>query len=124
MEALWRRWEAVVEKVVRRREETWALEEDGWWRRCGAWGGRCGGGGATTREITKLPRSWWWCDDQQKKHQQKNILKTHPQCKRSITKALPGAPHDVLLVLDGTTGLNMLNQARAAAEFGGEITVK
>ena len=36
---------------------------------------------------------------------------THPlQCKRSVDKAMPGAPHDVLLVLDGTTGLNMLNQ--------------
>lgn len=34
------------------------------------------------------------------------------KCKRSITKRLPEAPHEVLLVLDGTTGLNMLNQAR------------
>ena len=33
------------------------------------------------------------------------------KCKRSITKRLPEAPHEVLLVLDGTTGLNMLNQA-------------
>ena len=32
--------------------------------------------------------------------------------KRSLTKRLPSAPHETLLVLDGTTGLNMLNQAR------------
>ncbi len=27
-------------------------------------------------------------------------------------KKLPGAPHEVLLVLDGSTGMNALNQAR------------
>jgi fused signal recognition particle receptor len=32
--------------------------------------------------------------------------------KRSIGKRLDGAPHETMLVLDGTTGLNMLNQAR------------
>ena len=32
--------------------------------------------------------------------------------KRSIGKRLEGAPHETMLVLDGTTGLNMLNQAR------------
>ena len=31
--------------------------------------------------------------------------------KRSISKRYPSAPHETLLVLDGTTGLNMLNQA-------------
>ena len=30
----------------------------------------------------------------------------------ALGKALPGAPHETLLVLDGTTGLNMVNQAR------------
>lgn len=29
-----------------------------------------------------------------------------------LAKALPGAPNEILLVLDGTTGLNMLQQAR------------
>src|SRR5205814_8354191 len=32
--------------------------------------------------------------------------------KRVIGKAMPGAPHDVWLVVDGTTGQNALNQAR------------
>jgi fused signal recognition particle receptor len=40
---------------------------------------------------------------------------------------MEGAPHETLLVLDGTTGLNMLNQARefhAAVEVGGLILTK
>lgn len=32
--------------------------------------------------------------------------------KRAIGKVIPGAPHDVLLVLDGSTGQNALEQAR------------
>eukprot|EP00740_Mantoniella_antarctica_P005386 CAMPEP_0181362022 /NCGR_PEP_ID=MMETSP1106-20121128/7711_1 /TAXON_ID=81844 /ORGANISM="Mantoniella antarctica, Strain SL-175" /LENGTH=380 /DNA_ID=CAMNT_0023475801 /DNA_START=233 /DNA_END=1375 /DNA_ORIENTATION=+ len=40
--------------------------------------------------------------------------------KRSIGKRMAGAPHEVLLVLDGTTGLNMLNQAR---EFNTSVGV-
>jgi fused signal recognition particle receptor len=38
-----------------------------------------------------------------------------------------GAPHETLLVLDGTTGLNMLNQARefhAAVQVDGLILTK
>jgi fused signal recognition particle receptor len=31
---------------------------------------------------------------------------------RSLQKVLPAAPHEVLLVLDATTGSNALNQAR------------
>ena len=31
---------------------------------------------------------------------------------RVMGKQLPGAPHEVLLVLDATTGMNALNQAR------------
>ena len=33
--------------------------------------------------------------------------------KRVIGKALPGAPHQTLLVLDGNTGQNGLNQVKA-----------
>jgi len=39
--------------------------------------------------------------------------------KKSITKRLSSAPHEVLLVLDGTTGLNMLNQARVFSKAVG-----
>jgi fused signal recognition particle receptor len=36
--------------------------------------------------------------------------------KRVIAKALPGAPHEVLLVLDANTGQNALSQVRAFDE--------
>jgi signal recognition particle GTPase len=39
------------------------------------------------------------------------------KCKTSIAKKMPGAPHEILLVLDGTTGLNMLNQVCAASSL-------
>ncbi len=32
--------------------------------------------------------------------------------KRSVNKALPNAPHEVMLVLDGSTGQNALEQAK------------
>jgi fused signal recognition particle receptor len=46
---------------------------------------------------------------------------------RVLGKRLPGAPHDVLLVLDGTTGQNGLQQARefgAAAGVTGLVVTK
>jgi fused signal recognition particle receptor len=39
--------------------------------------------------------------------------------KKSISKRMESAPHEVLLVLDGTTGLNMLNQARVFGQAVG-----
>ena len=38
---------------------------------------------------------------------------------RSIEKKLPGAPHDVLLVLDASTGQNAISQAKAFQESAG-----
>jgi fused signal recognition particle receptor len=32
---------------------------------------------------------------------------------RVVAKQMPGAPHEVLLVLDASTGMNALNQAKA-----------
>jgi fused signal recognition particle receptor len=40
--------------------------------------------------------------------------------KRTAGKLVPGAPHDILLVMDATTGQNGLNQAR---EFTGHVGV-
>jgi fused signal recognition particle receptor len=39
--------------------------------------------------------------------------------KRVIGKALPGAPHEVLLVLDSTNGQNAIQQARQFQEVVG-----
>jgi fused signal recognition particle receptor len=45
-------------------------------------------------------------------HTKSNLMAELDKMKRTATKIIPGAPHDVLLVLDATTGQNGLNQAR------------
>jgi fused signal recognition particle receptor len=45
-------------------------------------------------------------------HTKTNLMSELSKIKRSIEKVLPGAPHDVLLVLDGSTGQNAVIQAR------------
>ena len=44
-------------------------------------------------------------------HTQKNLMEELKKIKRSINKKLPGAPHDILMVLDATTGQNAISQA-------------
>jgi len=53
-------------------------------------------------------------------HTNINLMNELVKSKEAITKKMPTAPHEVLLVLDGTTGLNMLNQAR---EFNRQLTL-
>lgn len=45
-------------------------------------------------------------------HTKANLMEELKKMKRVVGKALPGAPHDVWLVVDGCTGQNALNQAR------------
>ncbi len=45
-------------------------------------------------------------------HTKSNLMAELEKMKRTASKVIPGAPHDVLLVLDATTGQNGLNQAR------------
>jgi fused signal recognition particle receptor len=45
-------------------------------------------------------------------HTKSNLMAELEKMKRTAAKLVPGAPHDVLLVLDATTGQNGLNQAR------------
>lgn len=45
-------------------------------------------------------------------HTKNNLMKELQKVHRVMNKKLPGAPHEVLLVLDATTGMNALNQAR------------
>ncbi len=45
-------------------------------------------------------------------HNKKNLMQELDKIRRVLDKRLPGAPHEVLLVLDGTTGQNALQQAR------------
>src|SRR5699024_10802391 len=41
-----------------------------------------------------------------------NLMKELEKVKRVISREVPGAPHEVLLVLDATTGQNALSQAK------------
>ncbi|CAL4972064.1 unnamed protein product [Urochloa decumbens] len=52
------------------------------------------------------------CDTSGRLHTNYGLMEELVSCKKVIAKALPGAPNEILLVLDGTTGLNMLQQAR------------
>ncbi len=45
-------------------------------------------------------------------HTKINLMEELKKIKRSISKKLPGAPHEILLVLDATTGQNALSQAK------------
>jgi len=45
-------------------------------------------------------------------HTKVNLMDELKKMKRVIEKALPGAPHEILLVLDANTGQNAINQAR------------
>lgn len=45
-------------------------------------------------------------------HNKQHLMDELAKIKRAIGKVIPGAPHDVLLVLDGSTGQNALEQAR------------
>jgi len=45
-------------------------------------------------------------------HTKKNLMDEMKKMQRSLQKKLPAAPHEVLLVLDATTGSNALHQAR------------
>ncbi len=45
-------------------------------------------------------------------HTKVNLMEEIKKIQRTIAKRLPGAPHEVLLVLDATTGQNALSQAK------------
>jgi fused signal recognition particle receptor len=45
-------------------------------------------------------------------HTKQNLMQELQKVHRVMEKKLPGAPHEALLVLDGSTGMNALNQAR------------
>lgn len=44
-------------------------------------------------------------------HTKSNLMEELKKVRRSVDKALPGAPHETLLVVDATTGQNALRQA-------------
>jgi fused signal recognition particle receptor len=53
-------------------------------------------------------------------HTKHNLMQELQKVHRVMDKKFPGAPHETLLVLDATTGMNALNQAR---EFHKAVTL-
>ncbi len=49
-------------------------------------------------------------------HTKVNLMKELSKIKRSMDKVMPGAPHEVLLVLDATTGQNAIEQCKQFTE--------
>ncbi len=49
-------------------------------------------------------------------HTQKDLMKQLSKIKNVVTKKMPDAPHEVLLVLDATTGQNAISQAKLFTE--------
>jgi len=55
---------------------------------------------------------WLLVDTAGRLHTKQNLMQELQKVHRVMEKKLPGSPHETLLVLDGTTGMNALNQAR------------
>ncbi|MFT4413534.1 signal recognition particle-docking protein FtsY [Fredinandcohnia humi] len=67
------------------------------------------------------------CDTAGRLQNKVNLMKELEKVKRVIERELPGAPHEVLLVLDATTGQNALTQAKtfsAATDVTGIVLTK
>lgn len=56
-------------------------------------------------------------------HTKKNLMEELAKMRRIAGREVPGAPHQVLLVLDATTGMNGLAQARRFVEAAGATGV-
>lgn len=52
-------------------------------------------------------------------HTQKNLMEELKKIKRSVSKRLNGAPHEILMVVDATTGQNAISQAKLFDEAVG-----
>lgn len=52
-------------------------------------------------------------------HTQENLMRELGKIRRVVEKKIPGAPHEVLLVLDATTGQNAIIQAQTFSEVIG-----
>ena len=77
---------------------------------------------AVAREISYL-----FIDTAGRLHTKQNLMQELQKLHRVIGKQLPGAPHETLLILDATTGMNAMNQAREfnkAAPLTGLVITK
>lgn len=56
------------------------------------------------------------CDTAGRLQNKVNLMKELEKVKNVISREIPGAPHEVLLVLDATTGQNAMSQAKTFSE--------
>ena len=73
---------------------------------------------AKARGVRKL-----FVDTAGRLHTKKNLMEELSKMRRIAGREIPGAPHQVLLVLDATTGMNGLAQARRFVEAAGATGV-
>jgi len=59
------------------------------------------------------------CDTSGRIHNNFQLMDEIEKCKKTLSETKQGAPNETLLVLDSTTGLNMLNQAREFNDYIG-----
>jgi fused signal recognition particle receptor len=59
------------------------------------------------------------CDTAGRLHTKTNLMTELEKVTRTCNKVIPGAPHEVLLVMDATTGQNGVQQARLFTETSG-----
>ena len=59
------------------------------------------------------------CDTAGRLQNKVNLMEELAKVRRVLARELPGAPHEVLLVLDATTGQNALSQAKTFGESAG-----
>ena len=59
------------------------------------------------------------CDTAGRLHTKANLMEELKKVKRVLARRMPGAPHEVLLVLDATTGQNAIQQAQAVPRGAG-----
>ncbi|MFB5660595.1 signal recognition particle-docking protein FtsY [Alteribacillus sp. HJP-4] len=67
------------------------------------------------------------CDTAGRLQNKVNLMQELEKVKRVISREIPGAPHEVLLVLDATTGQNAMNQAKTfgdATDVSGIVLTK
>ena len=73
--------------------------------------------GATSAKARKA--DWVLIDTAGRLHNRESLMRELDKIRRSLHKALPGAPHRVLLVIDATTGQNGLAQAEGFKQAAG-----
>jgi fused signal recognition particle receptor len=72
--------------------------------------------------ASKRQAAYLLCDTAGRLHTKHNLMEELAKIRRILGKKDPTAPHEVLLVVDATTGTNALNQAREFQKALGDIS--